>query len=78
MNKSIYKQRENAIPFESKTKLITIPQLMSIFLMVFIPQILDLCVGSLLEIPEGQLISLPMTIEMILSVLISIFIIRAC
>ncbi len=75
-NLTSYQQREQAIPFTSKTKLITLPVLFAILMIVFVPLIVPILKELLLP-SEGEeaLISLTSTFEMIFNVFFSVFII---
>ncbi len=72
MKKSIYQQREDAIPFNTTARLIIIPLVLIVFV-VLLPEIMSELVGLVLATPEGQLISLPMTIGMMLAVFAIVF-----
>ncbi len=73
MNKTnIYQQRENAIPFDTTKRLIIIPLILMAFV-VFLPDVIGGIAELLMETPEGQLVSLPMTFGMVVAVFASVF-----
>ncbi len=81
-----YKKREEAIPFYSKTRLIGLPILYSILLMLFVPvmsigiiagviYLINIITGSDMPLIRKEPVSLYGTIQMILTIFISGFII---
>ncbi len=74
-NTTSYKQREQAIPFTSKTKLITLPIVFSLLMIVFIPALMGYIAELLIPAPKGQMITVSSTVGMILTVISTVFII---
>ncbi|MBS9778748.1 MAG: CPBP family intramembrane metalloprotease [Campylobacteraceae bacterium] len=64
----MYKQREEAIVFDSKTRLIAIPLLIALLLSAIFPEIFNLLVGLVLPSTEEQTVSLASFVEMVLSI----------
>ncbi len=71
----MYKQREQAIPFTSKTKLITLPIIFAIVMIIIVPLIGSVLIELISPSVDGELISVSSTIGMIFNVIISVFII---
>ncbi len=75
MKTTLYQQREQAIPFTSKTKLITLPIVFSLLMIIFIPALMGYIAELLIPAPKGQMITVSSTVGMILTVISTTFII---
>ncbi|MBS9766901.1 MAG: CPBP family intramembrane metalloprotease, partial [Flavobacteriaceae bacterium] len=75
MQNTVYKQHEQAIPFTSKTKLITLPIVFSLLMIIFIPVLMGYIAELLIPAPKGQMITVSSTVGMILTVISSVFVI---
>ncbi len=75
MTNTFYKQQEQAIPFTSKTRLITLPVVFSLLMIVFIPALMGYISELLIPAPKGQMITVSSTVGMILTVISTGFII---
>ncbi|MBS9779711.1 MAG: CPBP family intramembrane metalloprotease [Moraxellaceae bacterium] len=65
---SMYQQREQAIAFQSKIRLIVVPLLIGLLLSAILPVIFNLLVALVVPTPEGSTVSVASFIEMVLSI----------
>ncbi len=75
MKNTNYKQREQAIPFTSKTKLITLPIVFLLLMVILIPVLMGYLAELFIPASKGEAISISSTIGMILTIISSALII---